>query len=47
MISVRVVLLFLAALAFALGIFDVKAPRVNLNLIAAGLLLWVLSDLVR
>ena len=47
MLSARIVLLFLAALAFALGIFDVKAPRVNLNLIAAGLLIWVLSDLVR
>ena len=49
MISVRVVLLFLAALAFALAAFDIKAPNYLLHnrLIGAGLLLWVLSELIR
>jgi hypothetical protein len=49
MISARVVLLFLAALAFALAAFDIKAPNYLLHsrLIGAGLLLWVLSDLIR
>ena len=49
MISARVVLLFLAAVAFVLAAFDIKAPNYLLHnrLIGAGLLLWVLSELIR
>jgi hypothetical protein len=45
MIAVRVVLLILAAVCFLLAALGVATPRGNL--MAAGLLCWILTELIR
>ena len=45
MISLRIVLLILALVCFLLAAFEIRPPR--LNVVGAGLALWILAELIR